>query len=494
MMRVLGAVLVLALVAAGGLGGWMATRAEALKAQGPAFANVELKPAPAIDGARAAERLGAAIRIPTISRTAGVVDDPAAFEAFRAFLETTYPAAHAAMTREIVAGHSLKFTWAGAATDLAPIALLAHQDVVPVEPGTEADWEAAPFSGAVQGGFVHGRGALDDKGSLIALMEAAEALAASGFQPQRTVIFAFGHDEEVQGSGAAAMAALLKSRGRKAQFVLDEGMMVVSDFPLTQGPVALIGVAEKGYMTVRITAKGEGGHSSMPPRETAAEILARALLAIDAKPFPGGLNDGPAGEMLRTLAPDLPFAARLAIANPWALSGVLEGQVSATPAGDAMVRTTVAPTILSGGTKENILPQEAYAIVNLRLHPRDSVDSALAHLRAAVATLPSVSVEIEGTPSQPSPVSEMTGESYALLVAAAQNVIPRGAPVAPMLVLGATDSRHFVDAAENVYRFQPVLISQAETASIHGTGERISVENLQRLCDFYAVLIATAAS
>lgn len=454
---------------------------------------VELAPAPAFDEASAITHLQQAIRIRTISEEAGRVSDPVAFEAFRLFLEQTYPRTHAAFQREVVSGYSLMFTLPGSDPDLAPLLLLAHQDVVPVEAGTEDDWPAPPFSGEIIDGHIYGRGANDDKASLIAILEATEALLAAGFTPRRTIILAFGHDEEVSGAGAVAMAALLRERNIRPWFVLDEGMQVVLDGPVVNAPVALIGIAEKGYMTVRVTARAEGGHSSMPQAETAADRLARAVTAIRDNPFEGGLDDGPAAMMLEALAPRMPFVQRLAIANRWLLGGAVEEQVGALPSGNAVLRTTIAPTIFSGGTKENVLPQEMYAIVNLRLHPRDSVETALAHLRRSVEGIEGVTVELEGATSEPSMISSTESDSYALIASAARAHAPEGAPVAPMLVLAATDSRHFAAVAENTYRFMPVWEASTELGRIHGTGERMSIENLHRLVRFYGQLIATGA-
>ncbi len=453
---------------------------------------VALTAAPEIDADKAAAHLGEAVRIRTISRREGVVEDPAAFRTLHNWLARTYPLTHAAMSREIVSDYSLLYTLEGTDASLPPMLLLAHQDVVPVEEGTEGDWPAPPFSGEIKDGYVIGRGAADDKGSLVGVMEGMEALLRQGFTPRRTIMFAFGHDEETQGSGARAMAALLQARGIHPWFVIDEGMAIVADNPLTGGPVALIGVAEKGYLTVRVTARGEGGHSSRPPHDgLAAERLSRAILAIRGRPFDASLREGPAAQMLAALAPRLGLVPRVAIANQWAFEPLLISQFQANPTSEALLRTTIAPTIIGGGTKENVLPQQMYAIVNLRLHPRDSVQSAVAHLRASVADIPGVTVEIEGTPNEPSPVSRTDSDSYALIASAARAAAPANTPVSPMLVLGATDSHFYAGIAENVYRFEPVLAPQEDLSRIHGTGERMSVENVGRMARFYAQLIAS---
>ena len=473
--------------------GIVAVRTAMIRPAAKAAAPVNLAPAPEINVDLAATRLGEVIRIRTISRTEGVVENPEAFLAFHAFLQASYPRVHMAMRREVVADYSLLYTLPGSEPSLPPILLLAHQDEVPVEAGTEDDWEAPPFSGEIRDGQIYGRGATDDKGSLVAIMEALETLLARGFQPRRTVMLAFGHDEEVLGGGAKTIARLLGERNIHPWFVIDEGMAVLLDNPLTGKPAALIGIAEKGYMTVRVTARAEGGHSSMPPPETAAERLSRAILAIRANPFAGHLDEGPIAEMLDAFVPHLGFVQRAVISNRWAFGPLLRSRMGSTPAGNALLRTTIAPTELGGGTKENILPQEVHALINLRLNPRDSVETALEHLRRSVAGIDGISIEVHGTPTEPSPVSSTTSDSYALLAAVASAYAPEGAAVAPMLVLGGTDSRYYAALAENVYRFAPAWGLQSEFIRIHGTGERLSVENLGRMVRFFAQLVDTGA-
>lgn len=453
----------------------------------------DLASPPAFDLQRAAQRLGETIRFETVSYEQGEVADPKAFRDLHKFLKRNYPRVHARMAPELVEQFSLLYTLPGSDPSLAPILLLAHQDVVPVEPGTEQDWDAPPFAGDIVDGIVYGRGAFDNKGSIVAILEAMEGLLATGFEPRRGIVLAFGHDEEVLGSGAEATARLLQERGVRPWFALDEGMVVLQDLPLTGEPAALIGLAEKGYLTVQVSAAAPGGHSSMPGRESAIERLSRAVVAIREKPFRAGFDQGPAGEMLASLAPQLGFGARVVIANRWLLEPLLLAGTEASPAGNALLRTTIAPTMLRSGTKPNVLPQEAHAYLNLRLHPRDSVEEALEHLRRSVSAIDGITIEPHGLHSEPSPVSSMDSEAYALLSDVTATHAPEGAPVAPALVLAATDSRFYAGVAEDVYRFAPVWMAQAELERVHGTGERLSVENLGRMIQFYAQLIATGA-
>jgi carboxypeptidase PM20D1 len=458
-----------------------------------ATAAVTLPPPTPIDGARAAVRLGEAIRFRTVSNQDPAQNERAEWDRLHAWLQATYPRAHAAMTREVLAGHTLLYTWQGEDPALPPIVLMAHQDVVPVTAGTEGDWKQPPFSGALVGGAVWGRGAVDDEGSLVGLFEAAEALTERGFQPRRTVMFAFGHDEEQGGTGAQAVAATMKARGIRAQFVLDEGMLIIADHPVTGGAAATIGLAEKGYATLRVTAKAAGGHSSMPPapEKNATVVLGRAVSAIADNPFPLAFS-GPAREMMRGVAPDAPLMVRVAVANEWLFGPLLTRQIGATPAGAAMLHTTIAPTMLEGSPKENVLPQTATARINYRIHPDDAPADVLARAKAAVGDLP-VTLAWESPPNAPSPVSSTTSAGWRVLSAVARESAG-GAPVAPGLVLAATDSRALSDVAEDVYRFQPVRLTLAETGMIHGTNEHITVENLDRMAEFYARLISAAAS
>jgi carboxypeptidase PM20D1 len=454
-----------------------------------AGAEVQLAAAPPVDLQRAASHLAEAVRFRTISHQDASENDAAEWERLHAWLADTYPAAHAAMTRELVAGHTLIYTWPGSDPARQPIVLLAHHDVVPVTPGTEPDWKHPPFAGVVADGAVWGRGTVDNKGSLIALLEAVEALASAGFKPARTVIIVSGHDEEAGGVGAAAAARLLKSRNVQAEFVLDEGLVVVADFPLLGRPVALIGIAEKGYGTLRVTAPAKGGHSFMPPPQTGVEVLAKALLAITSNPFPMKF-EGPAADMVRTLAPDAAPAVKMAVANEWLFAPLLVRQIAATPAGAASLHTTIAPTMLRGSPKENVLPQDAAGWINYRIAPGHSAERVMKHAKDATRGL-GVNVEWVQPPYDPSPVSAVTSDGYRILAAAASD--GGELPVAPGLVNATTDSRYFAAIADDVYRFQPLVASLRELEMIHGTNEHLTLENLRRMVEFYAQVIATAA-
>jgi carboxypeptidase PM20D1 len=452
---------------------------------------IKVADALAPDAPAAAARLGAAIRFQTVSNQDPAQNRRDQWTGLQAWLQTSYPAAHAAMTRKIVGDGTLIYQWPGSDPALPPIILMAHQDVVPVTAGTEKDWKHDPFAGIIADGSVWGRGAVDDKGSLIALFEGLELLAARGFKPKRSVIVVSGHDEEVGGTGAQAAAAVLKAQGVKALFTLDEGSAIITNAPIVDGPAIMIAVAEKGYATLRVTAKAPGGHSSMPPEEIGTITLAKAITAIHARQFPTRLQQPSLGTV-QALAAEKGGLMKMVAANPWLFGNMIKSQMAETPAGAAQLHTTIAPTMLQGSPKENVLPQEAFGLINYRLAPWDSAADVLAQAKAATARLP-VSFSWERDPREASPVSSTTSEGWKLIRAAAEAEAP-GIPVAPFMVVGGTDSRYMKDVSQDIYRFQAQRLSTKETAMIHGTNEHVSIENLTTMIRFFTRLVATAAS
>src|SRR6266699_6868528 len=259
-----------------------------------------------LDTAALAQRLAGALRFRTVSYQDSSQFDAREFDGFHRYLRATFPGLHAALKLEKVNGYGLLYEWTGSDTNLPPIVLLAHQDVVPVELGTESRWTEPPFEGRIAGGYVWGRGALNDKGSLVGMLEAVEHLVAAGAKPRRTVYLAFGYDEEVGGRrGAARIAELLATRNVHPDFVLDEGGGLATGFiPGIAAPVALVGISEKGYVTVALTAQAEGGHSSMPPDETAVGILSAGITRLEHHQMPRAVR-GPTAAMFDFLGPEM---------------------------------------------------------------------------------------------------------------------------------------------------------------------------------------------
>ena len=447
----------------------------------------------AIDETGAAQRLAEALRIATVSYEDRSRIDGAALEQFATFLQSSFPKTHATLTREFV-GHSLLYTWRGSDAAAQPILLLAHMDVVPVEPGTESAWTHAPFGGEIADGYIWGRGALDDKNNLMAWMETIESLLAQGFTPRRTLYFAFGHDEEIGGlEGAAKIAALLKSRGVHAEFALDEGGAITRGVVAgIARPVASIMAAEKGYVTFRLTAHAVGGHSSLPTSETAIGELARAVTRVRTRHMPGRLAP-PVTDMLMRLAPEMPLARRVAIANRWLFSPLLVAMLSRDPVGNALVRTTTAPTVFQAGVKDNVLPSEAYALINFRLLPGDSLDEVARHVRLAVAD-DRIEIRREGAfVNDASAVSRTDTPAFALLARSVNQVFP-DALVATGLVFAATDERHYAGLYDSRYNFSPNPFEKQDLARVHGSNERISVQDYAGMIRYYTRLLQNAAA
>jgi carboxypeptidase PM20D1 len=436
------------------------------------------------------DRLAGAIRLPTVSQIAGPDADFTTFDALRRHLEGCFPWVFRTLTHEVVGDHSLLFTWSGEDPAAKPALLLAHLDVVPVESGTESAWSHGPFSGDIAQEFVWGRGTLDDKAGVMAILEAVELLLKQGFQPRRTVIVAFGHDEEIGGeAGAGRIAALLKSRGIRLRYVLDEGLAATQGIvPGLQKPAALVGVAEKGFASVELWADSPGGHSSMPPAQTAIGIVAAAIRALESHPMPAAL-DGPAALLFDRLGPEMPFLTRMALANRSIFGGLVLRQLEASPTTGALVRTTTAATIFQGGVKENVLPARARAVVNFRLKPGDTVVGVLAHVKKVVAD-PRVHVGLlaGSAAREPSPVSSTISEAFRTIEQTIRQVLP-SAVVAPALVVAGTDSRHYEDLADDVYRFLPLVLGPDDPPRIHGTNERVAIAVYRDCIRFYIQLL-----
>ncbi|WP_273208838.1 M20 family peptidase [Runella zeae] len=433
--------------------------------------------------------LSQAIQFRTVSYEDVSLMDSTQFEKFIAFLAYTYPQVHQHLSLERVNTYGLLYYWKGKNTNLKPALLMGHYDVVPVVQGTEKMWKHRPFAGDVAEGFVYGRGTLDDKVTVIGILEAVEYMLREGAQPERSIYLAFGHDEEVSGRyGAQQIAALLEKQKVELEYVMDEGGTIKTDgvSGITK-PVALIGIAEKGYTTLKLTSLGDGGHSSMPPAQTSIGMLAEAIDKLQKNPFPAKLG-GAASYLQDYLAPEMPFATKLAMANRWLLSSVIVDILAQTNAGNAMVRTSIAPTVIQGGVKDNVLPVEAVAKINFRILPGDSVKGVMEYVKKTIAN-DKISVEtISQFDSEPSPISDTATVGFRALHRTIKGCFP-DAIVAPYLVLGATDARYYRNVCTNLYRFMPVRMNEEDLKRPHGTNERISVEDFKNVVMFYIELI-----
>lgn len=436
----------------------------------------------------AVERLRELIRIPTISRPDPAEMDLTQFDRFVETIARLYPRVHERLELERVAGHSLLCRWRGASSESASV-LMAHYDVVAA---TDEGWEHPPFGAVVtgegDGRVLWGRGTLDDKGALVAVLESVESLLAEGFTPAHDVYLSFGHNEETAGNGAVEAVELLRSRGIAPRFVLDEGGAIVEGiFPGVASPIAVIGVSEKGITTLRLTVEERGGHASMPPRETATATLARAIVRLNARPHPAALSATNI-EMLNTVGAHAKGIYRFLFTQTWLTRGILKlafARLSEETA--AMIRTTQAVTMLRAGLAENALAERAVATVNIRVAAGSSVTDAVEHVRRAIRD-DRVAIEV-ADPSEPSPVSPTSGEQWESLRRAVEQTYP-GTVVTPYVMLGASDARRFTVISDHVYRFSPFEMSKAERDTLHAKNERMRVATFLRGIDFYRTLLS----
>jgi carboxypeptidase PM20D1 len=457
------------------------------------FTSIQVEPEPMpslhLDIQRAAINLSQAIQIKTISSRDSSKFEPTSFKAFHLFLEKTFPQTQRHLRKEVIGDYSLLYTWKGSEDNLKPILLTAHMDVVPIAPGSEGDWSYPPFAGQIAEHFIWGRGSQDDKGSLLAIMEALETLLADGFQPRRTIYLAFGHDEEVGGfEGAAKISALLRERNVRADWILDEGGFIsMGMVPGISRPVALIGIAEKGYLTLALSVNQEGGHSSMPPPQSAIGILSSAIHHLERNPFPEKL-EGATLQLFEFVGPEMPFGMKLIFANTWLFSPLIINQFKKVSSMNASIRTTLAPTIIRAGNKENVLPQMATAKVNFRLYPGDSIDYVIAHVKRTINN-PRVQIKAANDDfNEASSVSNVNSQGFKLLERSVRQVFT-DTIVAPFLLVGGTDTKHYSDICDDIFRFFPMQLTSEDLRRIHGTNERIGVDNYGEIIKFYIQMI-----
>jgi carboxypeptidase PM20D1 len=445
-------------------------------------------PLPKCEADIAAEHLAEALRFRTITLTNQPPPEPEAFTAFHAWLEQRYPRVHASLERLRFGHYSQLYIWHGKNSELAPVLFSAHLDVVPADEGLASGWRYPPFEGVIADGAVWGRGALDMKGSLVAIFEAVEHLLREGYQPERTIYLALGEDEEIRGQrGAAQIATWLAEQGIHPLAVLDEGGAVTEGMVRgIHGPIALIGVSEKGFAVLHLKAEGESGHAALPPQDNAISLLARALTRLGAQPLPARL------EHIRHLFAAVGSAAsptsQFLLANTWLFGPWLTRRLSRDPRTNALIRTTLTPTLIRGGVKENVLPPQAEAWLNARILPGENPITVLEHVRRVVDD-PNIQIEIvPGAAWAPSPVSPTHTPTYQALHQVITSVYPH-ALVAPYLMVMASDARYYAQICPQVYRFIPYALTPTDLEGIHGTNEHLSIENLGRMIQFYVLLM-----
>ncbi|GAB5552034.1 MAG: M20 family peptidase [Saprospiraceae bacterium] len=432
------------------------------------------------------QRLAEAVRFQTISDK--LDQDSSAFWAFDQWIEQTFPLVDSLLNLEKHGDLSRLYHWPGKNPNLNPVMLIAHLDVVAVQEASA--WEQPAFEGVIEDGFIWGRGTLDDKVSVLGILEAAELLLAEGYTPERNLYFGFGHDEEVGGTGAQTMAAALKAKGVELEYILDEGYYVIEEaLPGLAEPLAIIGLSEKGYVTLSLDVQmQEGGHSSMPPKETAIGVLSAAVQKLEQEPFPAKIQ-GPLKDMFRYAGPEMSPVFKVVMANLWLTGGILINQLEASPASNALLRTTTAPTIIEAGLQENVLPTQGQAIVNFRIIPGETAESVKQRVEDLVGSeFLSVNYVNSGIFKDPSPVSSTDAFGFQVISKTIREIFPE-AVVAPGVMVGAADVSYYSDVSDQLYRFLPLQLTQPDLKRIHGNNERIGVEQYKKSIRFYEQLI-----
>ncbi|MBD8489694.1 M20/M25/M40 family metallo-hydrolase [Echinicola sp. CAU 1574] len=432
-----------------------------------------------------------AIQIQTVSPEDPKDFDTLQFQQFADFLSSTYPLADSLLDKKNFNDFSFLYHWEGSKPDLKPIILMGHLDVVPVIEENIPDWKESPFGGEIIQDTIWGRGTIDDKVGVIGILEATERLLQNGYQPERSIYLAFGHDEEIGGvKGAQAIAAYLKEQNVQAEFVLDEGGSIVQNMvPGIPGDVALIGIAEKGFVSLSLSVKVEGGHSSMPERETAIDILSSAIAKLKQKPFPS-LISAPIDGFIQYLGPEMPFVNKLVFANKPIFSSVITKIYEGSASGNALVRTTTSPTIFNSGVKENIIPQSAKATINFRIIPGETIESVEERVKKTIND-ERIHIQRSAFISNPSKVSKTDSFGFQTIQETITETFP-STLVSPYLVVGGTDSRHFNEISDDIYRFSAIKLNKGNIKSFHGLNERIPVSDFENSIRFYHQLILNA--
>lgn len=436
----------------------------------------------------AVRRLSRAIQFETVSMQSPTEINGEAFTEMHLFLEKEFPLIHSQLKREVINHYSLLFTWRGSNSELKPVMLTSHLDVVPVEPGTETEWEHPPFAGNVSDNYIWGRGAMDVQCGVMAILESVEWLLANGYQPERTTYLGFGHDEEIDGEyGASSIGLILKERGVELDFLLDEGPPIVEELmDMLKGPVALVAVAEKGYLSVELSVETEGGHSSVPQGLTSIALLSEAIHKLEKNPMPARI-DGLVKEMLQSLGSRMSITYRIVMANIWLFQRVIKDHLSKLPETSAVLRTTGAATMFESGMKENVLPTQARAVINFRLHPSDSIAGVIDHVRKTIND-PRIQIRKMHGHIEPSRLSDVHSGHYKTLRRTIREVFPE-VTVSPALMIGATDARHYAALTPNIYRFLPLRATRSDLDRVHGTNERLSIGNYEEMIQFYIQLL-----
>jgi len=432
------------------------------------------------DKEAAVKALAELVKCKTVSDYDPAKEDNAEFEKLINLLPSLYPNVFKTCSLEKLPDRALLFRWKGKDSSKDPAVLMAHYDVVPVE---EKNWSKPAFDAIIEDGVMWGRGTLDTKVTFNGILSAAENLIAQGFTPENDIYFAFSGQEEVNGPGAIRNVEYFKEHGLTPSMVVDEGGAVVEDiFPGVKGQTGLIGIAEKGMMNLKFEINSDGGHASSPAPHTPVGRLSAACVKLENHPFKKHFTK-PVLAMFDTLGRRSTFVYRMIFANLWAFGGILD-MICKKSGGElnALVRTTVAYTMMEGSKAPNVIPPQASMVANLRLNPEDSIESATEYVKGVIGD-PDIKLSNYAS-MEPSTISSIECEGWKRVVNAVEGTW-RGCLVSPYLMVQCSDSRHWGDISDKVYRFSAMDLTAEERHTIHGNNERIRLETIGRAVEFF---------
>lgn len=441
-----------------------------------------------VDTDKAAKNLSKAIQFETISTRDDNKTNAESFKGLHGFLHEAYADVFSKLEVKEFPPFGILLKWQGKDTQLKPIMFMAHQDVVPIAPGTLEKWDHPPFSGQIDKGYIFGRGSFDDKGSLISILEATSNLIRAGYVPERTIYILSTDTEEIGGQTAISVAKYFQENNIKLEAVFDEGGFILKNkFSQVSNPVALVGISEKGYLDLELFTTSKGGHSSMPEPQSTVGILSKAISRLEENQFPAHIT-GIQQEMFENIGRYMSFKDRLFVANLWLFRPLLDWQLSKNPATSASIRTTTAATMFNAGVKSNVLPAEAKATLNFRIIPGETIASVVERVKQTIAD-PRVTITTLQN-NEPSSISSHSNKVFATIKKGINALYPdKETIITPYVLVAATDSRHFVGVSENQYKFLSCLVDNDELSGFHGYNEKLSVDNLEKMIQFYIIMM-----
>ncbi len=426
-----------------------------------------------------------AIQLPTETPNDSFKFDTTTFLAYRKFVESSYPLIQKNLPRTTIDSFNYIYEWKGTDTSILPMVLMAHYDVVPVEASAVILWHAKPYGGEVKDNYIWGRGVLDDKSSMISILEATEAQLKAGFQPKQTIYLCFGADEESSGYGATAVTKYFEKQHKRFDIVVDEGGEISTENNKNiKHPIASIGVGEKGYVTLILTAQKEGGHSSVPGKATAIDILSNAVVKAKANQMPLKLIPPIKSYIERISSYNENFIQKMKQSNLWLFEGSLLNEMSEDPHSNALVRTTIVPTIFNSGVRDNVIPTFATAYLNSRILPGETPNDVKAFIEK---TIDDTNIKVTIYPNyqnMPSPTTDINSKAFKRIEKAINSIVD-DVVVTPMLMVGATDSRNYRTLSDGVINFTPITNGKG----FHGIDERMQISDFKKCFNFYSLLI-----